>query len=307
MSQKTITITAFNRPHYFEQLLHSLVKNDLNGWKIFIQLEPSEKIEEFRAIADRLLAKDQFQIEVNQERLGVRHNPFSLLTKVFEQGSLLNIYLEEDMVVSSDITAMAAWYQTLDHKNLLCMNLMLSGCGSSGFLSSPACSSLLVETKCFNSLGFVLTKQQWQAHFISNWLRFPAFFINTHGDQVDGWDWAIYDYLLSQPQLSVLSPLMARANHIGEEGGSYCTQDFHKNSFDNLPIYQGESLQTNYFITDDVNSLPFAVKAHLNLWREMTQSLVTLKAIYTPLTRLQRKFRFVKKIMGERLFKKIMT
>lgn len=51
MSQKTITITAFNRPHYFEQLLSSLVKNNLDDWKIYIQIEPSHKVEQFTKIA----------------------------------------------------------------------------------------------------------------------------------------------------------------------------------------------------------------------------------------------------------------
>ncbi|MFZ2315763.1 MAG: hypothetical protein WAW86_08930 [Gammaproteobacteria bacterium] len=307
MSQQTITITAFNRPHYFEQLLSSLVKNNLNGWMIYMQIEPSNKVEEFKAIAHALLAKDQFQIEINQTRLGVRQNPYKLLTKVFQQGSLLNIYLEEDMVVSSDLTQMATWYQMLDHTDQLCLNLMFAGCFSSGFLSTPECPSLLVKSKCFNSLGFILTKQQWQTHFASNWLRFPEFFTNINGDQVDGWDCAIYDYLLSKPELKVVSPLLARANHIGKDDGSYCTEDFHITSFDNLPIYQGESQHLDYSITDNYNTLPYAVKAHLNLWREMTQSLITLKKFITPIRKLQKKLWFVKKIMSTRLFKKIIT
>src|SRR5205085_3340922 len=134
------------------------------------QIEPSDKVEQFIEIADRILKGNQYQLEINKTLLGVRQNPYSLLTKVFEKGSILNIYLEEDIVVSSDLTQLAAWYQGLDHSKLLCLNLMLAGCSSSGFLSSLECPSIVVKTKCFNSLGFIITQQQWQNHFSPNWL-----------------------------------------------------------------------------------------------------------------------------------------
>ena len=113
--------------------------------------------------------------------------------------------------------------------------------------------------------------------------------------------------MLSQPDLKVLSPLLARANHIGKHGGSYCTENFHVTTFENLPLYQEQPQPHAYLVIADQNILPYTVKAHLNLWQEMTQSLITLKKETMPFKILKKRFWFVKKIIGGHLLKKILT
>ncbi len=301
MSLKTITITAYNRPHYFEQLLLSLTQNNLSGWKIYIQIEPSDLAQQFIDIAERILLGQEYSIEINKSVLGVRGNPYSLLKKVFDSGSEVNVYLEEDILISPDVICLADWYMTLNHVNTMCMNLMLAGCSSTGFVSNPAFPSILVETKCFNSLGFIISRDQWENYFLPNWFRFPEFFANIYGDQVDGWDLAMYDYLLSHRNLKVLSPLLARANHIGQYGGAHCSEAFHNMAFGNLPIYQGKTPSLNYVVNKNIDELPYSVKAHLNLWQEMTESLITLKRVVAPLRKFQRK------IIGWRVIKKVLV
>jgi mannosyltransferase OCH1-like enzyme len=301
---KTITITAFNRPHYFKQLLSSLLANDLNGWQIYIQIEPSDKVDEFKSIAAALLPAEQYQLDVNITRLGVRQNPYALLQKVFAQGALVNIYLEEDMVVSSDLTHLATWYQSLNHQDIVCANLMFSGCASAGFISSLDCPTFLVKSKCFNSLGFILTNQQWEQHFEPQWFKTPKYFLNPRGEKVDGWDLTMYNYVLSHSRLKVISPLLARATHTGKEGGMHCSEEFHTRAFENLPIFQSKTHNQNYSIVKDYNTLPYAVKAQLNLWHDMTTCLLTLKRKTIPLQKIQNSINFLKKCLGWYAFKK---
>lgn len=67
---RTITITAFRRPHYFEQLRQSLITNDLRDWSIHIFLEPSDVQMEFERLATGLLAEHDWTIHLNPKRLG---------------------------------------------------------------------------------------------------------------------------------------------------------------------------------------------------------------------------------------------
>ena len=95
---------------FISQPSRSLAANDLRGWNIFIQLEPSEFVEDFRTAAAEILSATPTSIVVNAERLGVRLNPYRLLSRVFNEGADLVLYLEEDLLLSDDVTALALWY-----------------------------------------------------------------------------------------------------------------------------------------------------------------------------------------------------
>ena len=107
-NMKSICITGYQRPQLFQQLLESLAANDLKGWQIEIQLAPSEHIAAFQELAQKYLPPAAYHIQVNETRLGVRLNPFTLLNRVFSVGATTIIYLEEDLAVADDITRLAA-------------------------------------------------------------------------------------------------------------------------------------------------------------------------------------------------------
>ena len=119
MRMKTITITGYRRPHLFRNLLKSLLANELANWHIHARIEPTEFAEAYIAIANEMLAGHDFTMTVNPERLGVRRNPFAALQDVFARGSEINIYLEEDMVVSPDVTRLADWF-VANHRSTGC-------------------------------------------------------------------------------------------------------------------------------------------------------------------------------------------
>lgn len=275
---KTIAITAYKRPPYFERLLLSLIKNDLDDWSIYIQLEPSDKVLYFFEIAERLLKPYNYFIGVNSSVLGVKDNPYQMLDKIFLSGTLCCIYLEEDLVVSSDITKLANWYLTQDHQNLVALNLILGGCGSAGFVSNPSEPSQLIKTKSINSLGLVFTYQQWIQHIKPNWQVNPEYAINYLEIEVVGWDWALYDYVLSNPDLAVLQPICSRVLHLGEEDAVHTTSEFQQLAFSGLNIYK-DADPLGYFICNNLFSFPYHVRSHVNLWVEQNKSLITLKKL----------------------------
>jgi hypothetical protein len=108
--KRAITITGWQRPQLFHALLKSLAANDLRGWQIFVQLEPSEYVEVYRAAAAEVLADVPVFVTANPERLGIRMNPYSLLSRVFEGKADFVLYLEEDLLLAPDATALAQWY-----------------------------------------------------------------------------------------------------------------------------------------------------------------------------------------------------
>lgn len=222
---KTISIIAYKRPDYFEQLVLSLIKNDLKNWRIYIQLDPSDKTNEIIDIANKYLKHYDLDIRVNHKRLGVRLNPYSLLQRVFDNGSKLNIHLEEDIVISDDVTKLALWYEKQNLENILCMNLVTNGCFSASSVISyePTNINKIIKTKLFNSIGIILTNLQWNSNIKEAWMERDIKLYSYEGVQVDGWDVALYGKLLNNPDLYTLSPLTPRTTHIGKFDGEYCS------------------------------------------------------------------------------------
>lgn len=274
---KTIAITAYNRPQYFEKMLLSLVKNDLTGWRVYIQLEPSSRVNEFLAIAKSLLAQHQYFIAVNETRLGVQKNPYSMLNKLFNSGTTACLYLEEDLIVSPDITRLANWYLKQPLDQVIALNLIIAGCNSVGFLSSPLYMNYLIKSSAINSLGLVFTKDQWEQHIKPNWLKNPVYAVRRCGSPMCGWDVSLNAYALSHPDLYMLQPLCARVLHIGDEGGVHMPKKLNQFAFDGLAIAGEEACRVNYAICDDYISLSQAVRSHLALWSECNEALITLK------------------------------
>lgn len=109
-----ITITGWRRPKLFRMLLGSLAANDLRGWAIFVQLEPSEFVEDYRSAADELISAVPLFFTVNSERLGIRINPYRLLDRVFTDGAVAKCMLEyaadaKNRIVCACIMKLVCW------------------------------------------------------------------------------------------------------------------------------------------------------------------------------------------------------
>lgn len=228
MLKKTIVFTANSRPNYLSKMLDSLAKNDLTGWEILGFLEPDcpENIDVCKN------SQLDIQILLNPYKMGVRDNPYSALKTAFDDlKSQIVIYLEDDIIISPDITKIALFWDAIKDKELLCISL----CNYNS-LTTDLDPHIFNLTKDFNALGLIISKYSWENHFKPQWYNDNHRFAPSHG-----WDWSI-NALLQDSNLYTLQPIFSRSTHIGREGGTHCTADFHDIKFGNLQIcdYLGE-------------------------------------------------------------------
>lgn len=281
----TITATGFRRPWLFARMLRTLRANDLAGWRIALQIEPSSASGEFVAAANDILHGCDFSIRVNADRLGVRVNPFTLIDRVFEEGGALNICLEEDLLLSPDVCDLALWYARNHKPRWLCLNLLSGGCGSAGFISNPAFPRTLFESRLFNSLGLVVRRNEWRTHMRAAWADESIVTRDNQGREMRGWDWAVGALLLRSPSLRALHVALARATHTGAELGEYCLPQFHDLAFGDLPIAGPEAKDADaggrrepddMYRLAALHELPSELRRHVILAEEMAWALAAL-------------------------------
>lgn len=268
---RSITLTGMSRPELFSQTLTCLSRNDLAGWDILIRIEPSAVSGEFIGIAGQVLAGARYSIEVNDRRLGLALNPFTAIESAFGKGSALNLHLEEDFLIAPDATAMALWYQRNHRPNWFCLSLLAGPCGSAGMLSNRSYPDMLFETRVFNSIGFAVRREEWEAHVRPAWpVRPVPRGVGVRGWRFAwGWDWAVYGALVSNPGLVSVQPALARANHNGPVGEN-ARPAFHDKAFAGLPLHEGTS--ADYRLVDR-RDLPYEVRSHVNCFDQHTGAL----------------------------------
>ncbi len=264
-----MTITGWQRPKLFAELVASLAPNDLKGWEVLVQLEPSDVVDEYHAAAKQL-SEVPVSIRVNEKRLGVRNNPYSLLSRAFDNGADFLLYLEEDLLLASDSTALAQWYSENHRCEWMCLSLLSGGCGSKGFISDRAYPGILFRGKSFNSLGFALRRNEWERHFRPVWLS-DAPMRTCEGREARGWDWSVYRHLLMTPGLYTLQPAAARATHTGRYG-VYCTPEFHDPAFNGLDLAEGLKAGDSYQFYK-AESLPAHLRRQAFLWDQTNSAL----------------------------------
>lgn len=272
---RTITATAYRRPYLFKAMLETLLANDLAGWRIVVQIDPSPVADEISQIAHTLLQGLDREIIVNPTRLGVRENPYRLLERVFGDGSALNLYIEEDLLLAPDATKLALWYEAHHCPEWLCLNLIAGGCASGGLLSNADHPSLLMSGTTFNSLGFAVRRQEWERLVAPVWMTERQDIVKHDGLPTGGWDWQIYALLFDNLRLCTVQPVLARATHNGRLAGEFCKPWFHDRAFEGLPVYDGAAAVDEFHLLPFAQ-LPSAVRRHAALWQEMSAALHAL-------------------------------
>ncbi len=272
---RTITATAYRRPHLLKAMLESLLANDLAGWRILLRIDPSPVADDMAAAAGELLAGHDVEIAVNTRRLGVRENPFRVIERAFAMGSYLNLHLEEDLLLAPDATRLALWFAANHRDGWLCLNLIAGGCASAGLISNPDYPALLFAGSTFNSLGFAVRSEEWNARIAAAWIPERMDIAKFDGVRTGGWDWQIFGLMLDDRQLRSLQPVLARATHTGRIAGEFCTPKFHDLAFKGLPLYDGSADGIDFRLLP-IGELPSAVQRHARLWEEMTAALRAL-------------------------------
>ena len=243
---RSITITAWRRPEYLNTMLASLAKNDLSGYRIYFGLEPG--CTPVIDLADAFPHEDKI-IVINQKKLGVCDNPFNVLSLAFSQGSEGNIYIEEDLALSPDVTQVADWYlDQVDKTQVLYLGLF-------NMTSDPSKPEQFFKGRSFSPLGGVISKDQWNTWFKPNWKN-NAEPIKIWGKW--GWDWCMSAVIRNNPELRSIFPKASRTNHIGREGGVHCTPEDHDKHFGHLKI--SSSVGVTYKLEGDENEVDMGMR-----------------------------------------------
>ncbi|OVE80283.1 hypothetical protein BVY02_00675 [bacterium J17] len=220
---KTMTLVAYNRPHYLAEMLESLRANDCSGYHLFIGIEPGcpEVVGICKAID--FMPKT---VVVNDRVLGINNNNFNIIQTAIDAGSEFNVYLEDDIIISKDTIAMANWYSTLPQRNdyLGLIFRKEKGDKQSPFIVEP--------TKKFHPWGFCFTRYNWNLWFKKVW-RMPK----EHTKIT--WDWPLMLIAKNQERLYYLQPSMGRSRTIGREGGTCCTAAYFDRAYASDELYEG--------------------------------------------------------------------
>jgi len=224
---KTITLVACSRLDYLKSTVESLKNNNLAGYTLFIGVEPlnAEVISYCRQLNFM-----PTELTVNSSQLGVAGNPLATITRAFESGSEFNVALEDDLLLSPDALDLANWFLELpQNPDYFCLNLFHYG-------SNPELPSEIVESNHFAPLGWAATAKMWRDFIQPSWLSDRR-----------GWDFSVNQVLLKEQKLKLLRPNLARANHLGREGGVHCSPEFHDQVFSKLVISDGSIRKYSLF------------------------------------------------------------
>lgn len=170
--RKTISLTSHQRPEYLRRVLESLSTcEDIQDWNLIISQNPTVKAAECVEVIEAFEKKTGCNVVLlmNQKIFSVRDNPFRVLRYAFETlESDVNIYLEDDVIVSRWTTRLALWY----HQNApdptkpggdVCLCLFNN---KPDYGMGPA---LLRRPSFEAALGLVILPSQWKIHLKPNW------------------------------------------------------------------------------------------------------------------------------------------
>jgi hypothetical protein len=247
---KTISITVHDRPEYLVKFLETLVRNDLDGWHIVVGLEPSSRKSEQLELIARYIP--QAEVIQNEKKLGVRINPLSLLKYVFETlESEVNLYLEEDIIVSPDITTLADWYIELEEDTLcLCYNNIgisyqdLKNSNAAIIYPNPQCTRT-GQGNGFSAYGLVVKREKFLEHMEPYW------------SHKSGWDWGVWYHIQDTGQ-QVLIPYQTRSDHIGERGVHIGSRaHLRRLGHGGLEVYQGRIAKEDFYLSREFKPCDF--------------------------------------------------
>jgi hypothetical protein len=253
----SITLTVNDRPHYLQRMLAALA--DVRGvhqWHLFVALEPGN--DECAALCEAIAFMPR-TIIYNSERLGIRGNPFHVLQTAFAQGSTLNIYLEDDLIVSPDLCELALWYQqqvpelTLHDVRIFFMNLFTTS-------TTDDRADEVVISKFFSPWGMIINRQQWLQYMAPCWWnddhRYP---------HRQDWTLSLAEALNRDRRLVVLTPRLSRTANTGREGGVHSRPERH------------DLLVRGLVMNRRPHAIPYRINRDGNLhWRKLDYDTMTV-------------------------------
>lgn len=222
---KTISIPTNNRLDTLEKVLTSLrAAVGIENWTLVFSCEPCRPVQKWVKELDWM----NKYILLNPVPVGCWKNTFSAVSTAMNLGSKLNLYLEDDVIVSPDALTLVDQFSEQGLPGIVCLRRWDHTQGLDPTLVSPASHGLLGD-------GFAFTPALWPK-IQADWFRTDG------GGQM--WDWAL-SYGLDQDKIPQWRPLMHRSQNIGTVG-THTAHGVDPNHFS--PCYQGTPIDHFQFI-----------------------------------------------------------
>jgi len=225
---KSITLVAYNRPLYTDEVLRALAScrliSDFDRLAIFVDPGCADVAGLCRTWSKRMpIAAEVF---ANESRLGVAGNPLKAYSYVFEQLAVdYNVAIEDDAVLSPDALELALWFH--DHHGSetsrycffnLCDHYRYRGEGRN-WGNVPEDPSLIAENADLSSpFAWCLPRREWP--FVKrNW--------NQNTRSIGGWDWSIRFAMRMEGRIA-LTPVLSRCRNIGRLNGTHENEETYR-------------------------------------------------------------------------------
>ena len=202
--RKTLTLSGYNRPDYFAQVIGALAKcNGVSEYSVTAVLDPSDKTKELVEIA-----KGQgIGVHVSPAHLGCGAAILYAMTYGFEQSDF-HIHLEDDTVPSPDCLRWFEWAG----RNATSKTLTISGYNQHG---GEAQESACGFRQWFTPWGWATWKSNFDKYLKPSWD--PSF-----------WDGGV-QRIREKLGMGEMFPHVSRIQNIGAERGTFCPgPEFHK-------------------------------------------------------------------------------
>ena len=226
---KTITIANYNRPECFKRCVKALRNQqgcDLEEWHIHIGIDGGGDKEKELIEIYKSIDFCKTSLRVAGVNIGINANTFWCMKEVFRY-SAMNIYLEDDIILSPDALALADWFYSRSSQYSA-----LSLCNINQKVSEDL--EGLYETNAFIGWGFVMGKSSWLKYAKDIWLK---------GDSM--WDNKVANNMRVLKGKNSI-PFKSRATNIGKVGEHFSKE--HHDKFMKGHTYLKEYKKCNFQI-----------------------------------------------------------
>jgi hypothetical protein len=245
-AMKSISMTAYRRPEYENQVLESVIPQIAGTAWQFYQTYDREPPDNY----------------------GCDRNTLFSISRAFLHGSEFNLHIEDDTVLSPDALDLCDWFWRLPERDdYVLLNLfayskslkcaVCKGVGApwnnSASVPCTVCGGLgnrgldVLESARFNSWGWAITRGMWEKYLLPEWNA-------KKQTNPMGWDWSV-GLTIQRHGLKTLHPALSRVKNIGRENGTYETPE-HWDSWAKDLVASPGGFGKEFRITERIAEMP---------------------------------------------------
>jgi hypothetical protein len=198
IENNTITLLAYDRPHYFRQVVASINQNspELACFKVFCFTDSTGQV---GSINDELKKLEtSFELHVVSGKRTTDQITRFALEYVWQQGSKFNLHIEDDCPLSPDALRLALWFKA--QTGYVALEMFARN------RDQLASQSQIVEHPTFNAWGWACFRWAYEKY------------LHEGFDTSKGcYDLAMHD-VMRKYSLKALRPRLSRSKNIGAIG-----------------------------------------------------------------------------------------